>query len=293
MSAPVPVTVMFDGADLLESRATAVPDPVIFDAAARPAVRASESPPTPVRDLDRTIAHLLLTCEVNAGHLRRHAAAAQAASTPDGLVHNLRHAKNHTTVIAEHQEKIRQALTERVPAVGREMELLSQVSGTDAAGTGTRYSGQSAKTGADLDRGLAHDLTSAMVATGHVYRHLTEAQTAPDPASAAFNLQHAVNHAAEIAHYHQGLQDGLVQRLPAVGPELNLLRGLAGVSGPTTIPVIPLDGRSASRPPDPVRGHYGGGPVIPLLDERSAGWSPEPAGGYYDITPPDRGPQPA
>lgn len=244
---PVPAPVMFDGTDFPESRADA-------------------HPATPDRDLDRTLAHLLLTCEANAGHLHRHAAAAQAASTPDSLVHNLRHAKNHTTVISEHQEKIRQILTRRVPAVGREMELLSQVSGS-GAGTGARAGtgpGQAPKTGADLDRGLAHDLTSAMVATGHVYRHLTEAQLAPDPASAAFNLQHAVNHAGEITHYHQGLQDGLVQRLPAVGPELNLLRGLAGVSGPATIPVIPLADRS-----------------------RAA------ADGAYDITPPDRGPQPA
>ncbi len=239
MSAPVPVTVMFDATDLRAPRTAAVPDPAMFDAPARSAIRAAGPSGTPARDLDRTIAHLLLTCTVNAGHLHRHAAAAQAATTPDGLVHNLQHAKNHATVIAEHQEKLRQALTERVPAVGREMEQLNQVSGTAA-----RYTGQNPKTGADLDRGLAHDLTSAMVATGHVYRHLTEAQTASDPVSGAFNLAHAMNHTGEIAHYHRGLQEGLVDRLPAVGPELNLLRGLAGMNGPTTIPVIPLDDRA-------------------------------------------------
>ncbi len=189
---------------------------------------------TPARDLDRTIAHLWLTCEINTAHLDRHVAAAQAATTADSLAHNLRHARNHVAVTSEHQGKLLAALSRRVPAVSEAAGQLNQA-----------ISGGLRKSGADLDRGLSHDLSSATVAAGHVDRHLAEAQAAPDPASVKFNLEHAATHAREIAHYHGELRSGLAQRLPAVIPELDKLCQAAGLGSYPAIPPAPATDRSA------------------------------------------------
>jgi hypothetical protein len=205
------------------------------------------------------MAHLLMTIEANTGHLERHAASAQAAGTPASRAFNLHHAKNHVVVVSEHQVKLRDAVVRRVPAAGRELDTLTQ-----AITGGTRQAG------ADLDRSLAHDLSSAMVAAGHVDRHLTEAQAAAgDPASVAFNIRHAVHHIGELEHYHHELREGLRERVPAVGPELDILYQLTGLNGTTAIPAP--------------RGPQGATPAR----------SRDGAAADYDVTGPDRGPQPA
>jgi hypothetical protein len=160
-------------------------------------------------------------------HLLRHCEAAQAATTPDSLAHNLRHAKNHVAVTSEHQAKLRKALSQRVPAVGRELDQLDQ-----AISSGIR------KSGADTDRGLAHDLSSAEIAAGHVDRHLSEAQAGGGPDSVKFDLEHAMTHILELQHYHGELRDSLEQRLPGVGEELGRLRAVMGLGG-TSIPMSP------------------------------------------------------
>ena len=202
--------------------------PVMFDDTDLPATRAAALG-TPERDLDRTIAHLLMTCIINTGHLDRHTAAAQAATTPDSLAHNLKHARNHVAVISEHQVKLRSAITQRVPAVGTATEQLDQAISSD----GTR------KSPADVDRGLSHDLSSALVASGHVDRHLAEAQATRDPASVAYNLLHAANHILELEHYHSELKAGLPGRLPGVARELGRLTAVIGLDGSQGVPMAP------------------------------------------------------
>jgi len=180
-----------------------------------PAARAAAAP---ARDLDRTIAHLLMTAEINTGHLDRHVTAAQGAAGPASRAFNLLHARNHAAVVAEHQAKLRDALIRRVPAAGRELALLGR-----AGGGGAR------KAGPDLDRALAHDLAGAITAAGHVTRHLDEA--AGSPASVAFNLEHAATHVREMAHYHHELAGNLAERLPAVTAETGRLRQLIALTG--------------------------------------------------------------
>lgn len=228
-----------------------IPAPVMFDDTDLPQSRTASLLGTPERDLNRTLAHLLMTCIINTGHLDRHIAAAQAASTPDSLAHNLRHARNHVAVTSEHQVKLRNAAVQQVPAVGAALEDLDKAIASD----GTR------KSGADLDRGIAHDLSSALVAAGHVDRHIAEAQGTGDPESVAYNLAHAMNHAKELQHYHSELQASLTEKLPAVGQELGKLDAVIGLNDSPGVPMAP-------------------------------GWPARAAEADYDVVFRDNGPQP-
>lgn len=168
----------------------------------------------PGRDLDRTISHLLMTAEVNAGHLDVHASAA-AKSAGDKILqaHHVHHASAHAGVVCEHLAKLRVAVSRRCPGVAAELD------GLDAATPGLRDAGEVVP-GAALEMSIAHDLASAQTAAGHVERHLDEAAaSAGDKASVAFNLEHAAHHIAEIAHSLEELDADLCRRLPAVAGE--------------------------------------------------------------------------
>lgn len=184
-----------------------------------PAARAASPLPTPDRDLDRTIAHLLRTSEVNAGHLDVHTAAAQAAGDPALLSHHLRHAVVHTGKIASHLVKLRTAVTRRLPAVAGELDDLDRaIPGSRAAAGGAPL--------AALDMSIAHDLANAQAAAAHVGRHLSQAQAAQaagNPVSVRFNLEHGAHHVTEISNELGELDADLSRSVPAVARELAAL----------------------------------------------------------------------
>ena len=76
-------------------------------------------------DLDRTIAHLLKTAQVNTGHLDVHAAAARDGGDPALVTHHLRHALNHARRVSSHLVKLHDALSRRVPGVAAQLEDLA------------------------------------------------------------------------------------------------------------------------------------------------------------------------
>ena len=216
--------------------------------------RAYGSTPTPDRDLDRTISHLLTTSCVNAGHLQVHNAAAATAKDPALLTHHLHHAAGHAGEVSSHLVKLRAALVRRLPAVARQLDDL------DAAIPGNRAAAEGVPPAA-LDMSIAHDLASGQDAAGHVSRHLAEAQTAHaagNQVSVTFNIEHSLHHITEIAHNLSELGKDLTRRIPAVAAETGKLQA-AVAAAPGTAPGRSRDGAAAD----------------------------------YDITPPDRGPQPA
>jgi hypothetical protein len=192
------------------------------------AARAYGSTPTPDRDLDRTIAHLLRTAEVNAGHLDVHsAAAAKSVRDPVLLAHHLKHSAAHAGSITDHLVKLRTAVARRLPAVASQLDDLGRET------PGNRAAGDTGVPRAALDMSIAHDLASAQVATAHTARHLYEAQAAQaagNQVSVVFNLEHATHHVTEISHNLSELDTDLTRRLPAVGRELGTLA--AAVTAP-------------------------------------------------------------
>jgi len=205
---------------------------------------------TPERDLDRTISHLLSTAEVNAGHLDVHtAAAAKSVGDPALLAHHLHHAYDHAGEVSDHLVKLRVAVTRRLPAVARELD------GLDAAIPGSRAV-EHVPRGA-LDMSIAHDLSSAQGAAGHVARHLGEArvaQGAGNAVSVTFNIEHAVHHIAEVAHALSELHDDLCRRIPAVDAETQKLHAAATgiVTPPGPARSAPADyGITARSAPEP------------------------------------------
>lgn len=179
---------------------------------------------TPERDLDRTISHLLSTCCKNAGHLDVHAAAAaRFMKDPALLAHHLHHADAHSTEVAAHLVKLKDAVTRRVPGVARELDDL------DRAIPGSRAIEHVPR--AALDMSIAHDLSTGQAAAAHVSRHLGEARTAGDAASVKHNIEHAVNHIGEISHALSELDDDLARRLPAVAAENVKLHAAMAPSG--------------------------------------------------------------
>lgn len=216
------------------------------DYAVEAEVRARAPAATPERDLDRTISHLLMTAEINAGHLDVHAAAAARSAGDAALqAHHVHHATGHAEVVTEHLVKLRAAVARRVPGVARELDAL------DRATPGIRAAGYPVPRAA-LDMSIAHDLASSQVAAGHVARHLAEAaRSAGDKASVAFNLEHAVHHVAEIAHGLSELDDDLTRRLPAVGDEkARLAEAITPPPGaaPPRVPGSDVAGRSGPQP---------------------------------------------
>lgn len=192
------------------------------------------APETPARDLDRSIAHLLMTAEANDGHLHVHAAAAASAARagqdPALLAHHLRHATGHVRAVSAHLVKLRAAVARRLPAVARQLDDL------DRAIPGNRSAEDVPR--AALDMSIAHDLDSAQTAAGHVDRHLAEAQAsqaADDPVSAAFNIEHAEHHVAEITGSLGELDHDLSRRIPAVARELDRLRQAIRDGGPEPV----------------------------------------------------------
>lgn len=187
---------------------------------------------TPDRDLDRTISHLLSTAVTNAGHLDVHAAAAQAAGDPALLSHHLRHAAAHVRSVSSHLVKLRAAVARRLPPVARELDSLDRAvpGGRGALGDVPR---------AALDMSIAHDLASAQAAAAHTARHLSEAQlahAAGNKVSVTFNIEHAVHHISEVAHYLSELDADLTRRLPAVGRETGRLHQAATPDGKAPVP---------------------------------------------------------
>jgi hypothetical protein len=92
-----------------------------------------------------------------------------------------------------------------------------------------------------LDMSIAHDLASAIAASGHVDRHLTEAlaaQAADDEWSVRHNLEHASTHVREISHHLDELHVDIIRRLPSVGRELDKLAAVTATGS---------DGRSVTR----------------------------------------------
>jgi hypothetical protein len=176
---------------------------------------------TPDRDLDRTISHLLATTQDNTGHLDVHTAAAVLAAKDQVLQsHHIHHAVNHARMVSSHLVKLRDAVIRRLPAVARQLDDLDQA-------TPGHRSAMGPVPRAALDMSIAHDLSSAQIATAHVDRHLSAAQTARtagDQGSVKFNLQHAAHHVAEVAHGVSELCDDLPRRLPAVGRETGMLQ---------------------------------------------------------------------
>lgn len=171
---------------------------------------------TPERDLDRSISHLLSTAVTNAGHLDVHtAAAAKAVNDPVLLAHHLRHAGAHARMVSSHLVKLRDHVTRRLPAVGREL------AGLDRAIPGNR-SAEGPVPSAALDMSIAHDIASGQAASAHTSRHLSEAALANEAgnkASAAFNVQHASHHVTEVSHYLSELDKDLKRKLPPVERE--------------------------------------------------------------------------
>ncbi len=200
------------------------------------AERAYGDLPTPDRDIDRTISHLLATACSNTGHLDVHAAAAAAARDPVLLAHHLHHALGHARSVSSHLVKLRVAVIRRVPAIGQQLDDLDQ------AIPGSRAVTEHVPLAA-LDMSIAHDLATAQGAAAHVDRHLSEAQmaqSAGNKVSVAFNIEHAVHHIAEVAHSLDELDNDLSRKLPSVATELGSLHAAA-------------DPVSGSPPPAPAR----------------------------------------
>lgn len=180
---------------------------------------------TPASQLDRTIAHLYSTvAESNYPHLVVHtAAAAKAVDDPVLLRHHVFHATGHLKGVSEHLSKLREAVSRRLPAVGK------QLSDLDQADPGRRSAAEHVPDAALL-MSIAHDLDNAQQAAGHVGRHLDVIQPG-DPAVAAWNLDHCRSHSKELRYHLGELRADLIRRIPAVGRELERLRAVAGRSG--------------------------------------------------------------
>lgn len=90
----------------------------------------------PAADQAASVAHLAATVADQVGHVRRHLAAAQAATSPDSLAFNLRHAANHAESVAEHAGRLMDVLAAYDPRVGDELAALDEAMGDGAAGEG-------------------------------------------------------------------------------------------------------------------------------------------------------------
>lgn len=109
--------------------------------------------------------------------------------------------------------------------------------------------------GPDRARTVAHLSDTVLTALGHATRHIAVAQAGGSPDAVKFNVEHTAHHITEAHEHQQKLISALIQYHPEVGDELGKLRE---VTQPE-----PAPGRSAAADAD------------------------------YDVTPPDRGPQPA
>jgi len=106
----------------------------------------------------------------------------------------------------------------------------------------------------------AHDLASAIVAAGHISRHLAEAQAAQaagNKASVTFNIEHATHHITELAHNLSELGNDLTRLVPAVGAETGRLVQAATGEDPAPAGrarpgrVTDYDGPGSRRVPEP------------------------------------------
>ena len=173
-------------------------------------------------DLDRTIAHLLKTAQVNTGHLDVHAAAARDGGDPALVTHHLRHALNHARRVSSHLVKLHDAVSRRVPGVAAQLEDLAAVIPGARAAAGLP---PQLPAGA-LDMSIAHDLANGQAAAAHVDRHLSEAllaQSAGNAASVKFNGERAADRIADRP-LPGGAGHGPARRLPEVGREAAALK---------------------------------------------------------------------
>jgi hypothetical protein len=96
--------------------------------------------------------------------------------------------------------------------------------------------------GPDRARTVAHLADTVLSALGHATRHLAAAQTAPDRASAEFNLAHAAHHTRQAVDHQGKLVAALAQYHPAVAAELAKLHQVtqpAGLGPPPPPPPPP------------------------------------------------------